>query len=367
VDIETALSTAPVLCVPDFSQPFAIEIDASAVGVGAVLLQSGHPLAFISKALGPRNQGLSTYEKEYLAIFVAVDQWRHYLQSREFTIFTGQRNLIHLNEQRLHTPWQHKVFTKLLGLDYKIIYKQGSDNSVADALSRRASTDFVLAISSATPQWLEAVVESYASDAQARDLITKLSLQGDSVPHYFSLHNGVLRYKNRVWIGQDNNLHLQIITAMHSSALGGYSGFPVTYSRLKKYFHWTGMKSEVKSYVQNCQFCEQAKPERVRYPGLLQPLPVPDSAWEIVSLDFVEGLPKSGYFNCILVVVDKFSKVAHFIPLKHPFTTLSVAHAYMDNITSCMECQLHWFQTEIVSSPATCGKNCLGYQGSISV
>jgi hypothetical protein len=135
-----------------------------------------------------------------------------------------------------------------------------------------------------------------------------------------------------VWIGLDNNLRLQILAAMHSSALGGHSGFPVTYSRLKKYFHWTGMKSEVKSFVQNCQICQQAKPERVRYPGLLQPLPVPDSAWEIVSLDFVEGLPKSGSFNCILVVVDKFSKVAHFIPLKHPFTALLVARAYMDNI-----------------------------------
>jgi hypothetical protein len=76
----------------------------------------------------------------------------------------------------------------LLGLDYKIVYKQGSDNGVADALSRRVSTDFVFAISSATPQWLEAVVESYASNTQARDLITKLSLQGDSVPN-FPLHN----------------------------------------------------------------------------------------------------------------------------------------------------------------------------------
>jgi hypothetical protein len=149
--LKTLLSTVPVLGLPDFPHPFAIETDASAVGVGAVLLQRGHPLAFISKALGSRNQGLSTYEKKYLAILVAVDQWRHYLQSGEFTIFTDQRSLIHLNEQRLHTPWQQKVFTKLLGLDYKIVYKQGSDNSVADALSRRASTEFVFAISSATP------------------------------------------------------------------------------------------------------------------------------------------------------------------------------------------------------------------------
>jgi hypothetical protein len=200
--LKNAMSSAPVLSIPDFSQPFAIETDASATGVGAVLLQNGHPLAFISKSLGPKNRGLSTYEKEYLAILVAVDQWRHYLQTGEFTIFNDQRSLIHLNEQRLHTSWQHKVFTKLLGLDYKIVYKQGSENRVADALSRRSSSEQVLALSSARPLWLEAVVSSYSSDPKAAELVTRLTLQGDSVPN-FTLHNGVLRFKNRIWIGSN--------------------------------------------------------------------------------------------------------------------------------------------------------------------
>jgi hypothetical protein len=103
--LKCALSSAPVLALPDFSQPFTVEMDACATGVGAVLMQQGHPLAYISKALGPKNRGLSTYEKEYLAILVAVDQWRHYLQTGEFIICTDQKSLIHLNEQRLHTPW----------------------------------------------------------------------------------------------------------------------------------------------------------------------------------------------------------------------------------------------------------------------
>jgi hypothetical protein len=246
--LKKAMSSAPVLSIPDFSQPFAIETDASATGVGAVLLQNGHPLAFISKSLGPKNKGLSTYEKEYLAILVAVDQWRHYLQIGEFTIFTDQCSLIHLNEQRLHTFWQQKVFTKLLGLDYKIVYKQGSENRVADTLSRMSSSEQVLAISSARPQWLEAVVSSYSSDPQVAELVTRLTLQGDSVPN-FTLHNGVLRFKNRIWISSNHALRLQIMEAMHSSALGGHLGVPVTYSRLKLYFFWTGMKSDVKAFV----------------------------------------------------------------------------------------------------------------------
>ena len=329
--LKSALSTAPVLALPDFSLPFAIETNACDSGVGAMLMQKDHPLAFISKSLSPRTRGLSTYEKEYLAILVAVEQWRHYLQCGEFTIHTDQKSLVHLNEQRLHTPWQQKVFTKLLGLQYKIIYKQGPENRVADALSRRSSTDQVLALSTSTPLWLEAVVSAYASDPQAQELITKLSLKPDDVP-YYTLSGGVLQFKNRIWVGNDTSLQSQLISAMHTSALGGHSGIPVTYSKLKQYFAWPAMKSSVQQFVHACQICQQAKPDRARYPGMLQPLPVPDSAWQIVSLDFVEGLPRSGQYNSILVVVDKYSKFAHFVPLRHPFTALSVAKAYLDNV-----------------------------------
>jgi hypothetical protein len=94
------------------------------------------PLAYVSKALGIKNQGLSTYEKEYMAILLAVDQWCAYLQHSEFKIFTDHSSLSHLTEQRLNTPWQQKMFTKLLGLQYKVVYKKGVENGAADALSR---------------------------------------------------------------------------------------------------------------------------------------------------------------------------------------------------------------------------------------
>jgi hypothetical protein len=90
--------SAPVLALPDFTTTFLVETDASALGVGAVLMQRGHPLAFLSKALGPKSRGLSTYKKEYLAVILAVQQWRPYLQHHEFVILTDHKSLTQLNE-----------------------------------------------------------------------------------------------------------------------------------------------------------------------------------------------------------------------------------------------------------------------------
>lgn len=95
--LKTALMTAPVLALPDFSKPFSIHTDACQYGVGAILMQQDHPLAFLSRALGPKNQGLSTYEKEYMAILLAVTQWRSYLQLAEFIIYTDHSSLTQLN------------------------------------------------------------------------------------------------------------------------------------------------------------------------------------------------------------------------------------------------------------------------------
>jgi hypothetical protein len=201
--LQQALMTTPVLALLDFSKTFHIQTDASDLGVGAVLLQDGHPLAFVSKALGPRTRGLSTYEKEYLAVLVAVDQWRAYLQHGEFVIFTDQRSLVHITDQRLHTPWQLKLYTKLVGLQYKIVYKPGASNQAADALSRHpAPSAHLHAISSSTPAWLNDVISGYGKDPAALQLIQELSVAPGSRPPY-TLSDGVLRLRDRIWIGSN--------------------------------------------------------------------------------------------------------------------------------------------------------------------
>jgi transposase InsO family protein len=78
--------------------------------------------------------------------------------------------------------------------------------------------------------------------------------------------------------------------------------------------------------------CLQAKPNRSCYPGKLQPLPVPSEAWETVYMDFIEGLPRSGNDNCVLVVVDKFTRYAYFITLLHPYTASTMDSVFLNRV-----------------------------------
>jgi hypothetical protein len=198
-------------------------------------------------------------------------------------------------------------------------------------------------VSVVTPQWIKEVLASYQDDPAALSMLTKLSIDPTAVPN-FTLVDGILKFKNRIWVGADVSLQNKLLAACHSSALGGHSRVPITYMRMKKLFAWKGMKSAVHQFVTSCLTCQQAKPDRSKLPGLLQPLEVPTQAWQIISLDFVERLPMSGHANCILVVIDSFTKYGHFLPLHHPFTATSVAKLFMNNVY-----RLHGLPSAIVS------------------
>jgi hypothetical protein len=91
---------------------------------------------------------------------MAVSEWKSYLQHRDFTILTDHKSLVHLNEQKLHEGLQQKAFLKLLGLQYRIIYKKGLDNKAADAMSRQDHQAQLAAVSMSIPKWMEIVIEN---------------------------------------------------------------------------------------------------------------------------------------------------------------------------------------------------------------
>lgn len=113
-----------MLSLPDMIETFTIETDASNIGIGVVLMQWDHPVAFVSKGLSARQQLLSAYEKELLAILVAIKKCHYYLINQRFMIKTDHRNLKFMLEQKLSTPLHHTWLPKLLGYDYEIVYKK---------------------------------------------------------------------------------------------------------------------------------------------------------------------------------------------------------------------------------------------------
>jgi hypothetical protein len=145
---------------------------------------------------------------------------------------------------------------------------------VEDALSRHPDPpEQVMALSTSIPVWLEKVQQGYSKDDKTQKIISALLVALGSVPHY-TWTDGLLCYKKRIWIGNNKELQQQILHALHTSTLGGHSGIPVTYRKLKELFAWQGMKVATHALVQTCLICQQAKPSRAKYPGLLAPLHV---------------------------------------------------------------------------------------------
>lgn len=120
-------------------------------------------------------------------------------------------------------------------------------------------------------------------------------------------------------VGPDLTLRNQLIQQFHANPTGGHSRVLVTYKKIASVFYSRGMKKMVKQWIQSCDVCQRCKSDLNAYPGLLQPLPIPTHVWTDISMDFIDGLPSSQGKTMILVVVDRLSKYAHFIPLHYPY------------------------------------------------
>lgn len=237
-------------------------------------------------------------------------------------IKTDHRSLLHLDYQKVVSRVQQKALLKLMDLQYKIQYKKGVTNNAANALSRVLEEPAVMSISTSSPIWLDRLQQGYQDDEEARQLLADLSIQNENT-RGFTLHNGIIKLRGKIWVGNNKLAQQHILQALHASGVGGHSGIQGTYHEVKAIFAWPKMKQSVTQFVQSCQVCQQAKSEHVRLPGLLQPLPIPEEAWHIVSLDFIEGLPKSNRHDVILVVVDKFSKYAYFLIVSSIYSSAS--------------------------------------------
>lgn len=183
--LKDKLATAPVLALPDFTKEFLIVCDASGCGLGAILMQGKNPIAYYSKALGPRNLAKSAYEKELMAVALAIQHWRPYLLGRRFVVSTDQKSLKDLLNQKIVTGGQQNWAAKLLGYNFDIVYKPGRLNKGEDALSRIGEYGEIKSLTT-FPLWddCQVVAAEIQQDDKLKKIITELQADPASHPDF---------------------------------------------------------------------------------------------------------------------------------------------------------------------------------------
>src|SRR5207245_3293296 len=121
--------------------------------------------------------------------------------------------------------------------------------------------------------------------------------------------------------------HQSLIMDFHDTLVAGHESVKATYNGLRKHYSWTGMKEQIQTYVKHCQKCQQAKVSNQKTSGSLLPLPTPEGPWRDVMMDFTE-MPESLGYDYILVVVDRFSKEAGFVPCTKEEMALSIPELF---------------------------------------
>ncbi|MBW0485750.1 hypothetical protein O181_025465, partial [Austropuccinia psidii MF-1] len=136
----------------------------------------------------------------------------------------------------------------------------------------------------------------------------------------------------RVVVPNDSTIQLIILQKRHDSPLAGHPGQEKTLKLVKWDFHWSRMTQFIKDYVSSCQQCSRNKNIHHKKFGFLKPLPIPNGPWICLSMDFITQLLLSNSFDSMLVIVERFSKMAVFIPTMSSITSLDLAHLFIKNI-----------------------------------
>ncbi|KAL0195414.1 hypothetical protein M9458_008986 [Cirrhinus mrigala] len=293
--LKKIFSTAPLLHHLDPQRPFTVEVDASTTGVGAVLSQAVgessllHPCAYYSRKLSPAEQNYDVGNRELLAIKLALEEWRHWLEgsTHPFTIITDHKNLQYLREARRLNPRQARWALFFTRFNFTITYRPGSKNTVADALSRQYSPDLPTEPETILPSDLIVSHIQWELDLD----IQNATLQEPAPPDC---------PEGKIYVPQ--HLRLSLLGTAHKSLGSGHPGSQRTLSLLQSRYWWPSMRRDT-----------------------IRP-------WSHLGVDFVTDLPAAEGNTCILVAVDRFSKMCKFVPLKDLPTATETAELLFQHL-----------------------------------
>ena len=279
-------------------------------------------------------------------------------------IFTDHQSLKYLFTQKELNMRQRRWLELIKDYDLKISYHPGKANRVADALSRKSagpsmamlvrqmqdleleivdSTEALLAALVVQPTLLEDIRAGQEVDAELCRI--REQVQEGKAGEFQVSSDGSLRYRDRLCVPRDPVLKNRVLEEAHHSRFSIHPGGTKMYRDLKEKFWWYGMKREIAEYVAKCLTCQQVKAEHQRPSGLLQPLEVPEWKWDRITMDFIQGLPRTRRGNdSIWVIIDRLTKSAHFLPVKTTATLEELARSYDKEVV-----RLHGVPQSIVS------------------
>ena len=375
-----AITSAPVLALPDFDKPFEIITDASIVGTGGVLMQEGRPVAYRSAKLTPPERNYTTGEQELLAVYQALCEWRCYVEGAVgLTLVTDHNPLTYLQTQQTLSRRQARWMEFMSRFNYTWQYRPGRIN-VADPLSRcptfhahdEGSAQPVPHPSAASaqllpppPPLLASLAAASASgpkkrkrapatsdevgEALSRALIpTLLDAIGKDDWFKDAKHTRKLRFDpatglwyrkphgsgpDQVVVPNSAPLKEHIMRECHDAPLAGHPGFERTLEAVQRTFWWPAITRDVREYVRTCELCQRNKPSNRSPQGLLQPLAIPAEKWQSVSIDFIAALPKTPRgFDAIAVFVDRLTKMVHLAPCTSNVTAVDAARLFVQHV-----------------------------------
>jgi hypothetical protein len=333
--LKQLLTSALILRIEDPNEDFIVCTDACNEGLGGVLSQNGFGICYESRKLKEHERNYATLDLELASIVHALRKWRHYLMGKRFELRIDHNGLKYLFDQPNLNARQRKWLEFLSEYDFDINYIKGKQNKVVDALSRRVHKLHATTISMYQTDIKRKIMEVANADLQYRELVTKL--QKGKIPQKVDNYNlgidGILLHKNIIFVPNFQDLKCMIFHEMHNVPYAGHPRYRKTVAAIKSHYFWPGMKKEIVEYIARCMEFQKVKDKHRNPTGLLQPLPIPEWKWEVVTTDFIMGLPKTGKLHdSIMVVVNKLTKVAHFIPLETTHQATDVVDIFMKEV-----------------------------------
>ncbi|KAK4684314.1 putative transposase, partial [Tremellales sp. Uapishka_1] len=357
--IKSSFQTATMLSHFDPQQNIVVETDASDYAIAGVLSQPNHqgilhPVAFFSRKMAPAELNYEIHDKEMLAIIESLREWRHYLEGtlEPITIYTDHQSLQYFMSSKQLNRRQARWLLFLSDYNFKIHYRPGKQAGKPDALTRRSDYHPTFRSSSLSteanphnyqqllkPHHMALATQSTIASDLRQDIVKAQMMDQFAIsvekkePYTFDV-DGALLCDHKLYVPDQDKLRLTLLQQHHDSPLAGHAGRSKTLQLIKRNYWWSGMKNDIHAFVDTCDLCQRTKTRRHKPYGLLKSLPVPPHPWSSISMDFIEQLPPSNEYDAILVVVDRLTKMAIFIPSSTTVTAMDVADHYVTHVFS---------------------------------